>query len=458
MLVLAASGCSYLRSSGGPRKPQIKALQLGTNSMGTPQTVRSLQIEVMRFADNYAAVIAYGCDEFAERMPGSEARLVAAKWKLEQATAAFINASGPNPTINALDMVVLTTASRMVIMDRLKFQGAVGAAATLIDAHHKFETNAWSLMQGLLTTKQLQDLRELIEDWRRNNPEERNVTTLRFRQFLGALEEREPRAGKGRPSSFFGLLFLDPMASMDPATAAIEETRNTAERAMYYTQRMPRLLNWQVELLTYSLVVQPEAKQLLSETERITKVSEALAKTVERLPEVIDKQREAAINQLLDGLSPETDKGGKLLGQARETALEARKALEAGSVMATSVDTAIRSLDQFMRAIANTNASAASTNSKPFDVLDYATTAGAVGAAAKDVTTLLVSANESASQLTTLRQQTTADAKAVVDHAYSRALIVVVALVLGGLLAGILFRVATRRGNQPAAAVRTDPL
>ena len=70
---------------------------------------------------------------------------------------------------------------------------------------------------------------------------------------------------------------------------------------------------------------------------------------------------------------------------------------------------------------------------------------------------LLASANESASQLATLRQQTTADAKSVVDHAFSRALLVVVALVLGGLLAGIVFRLATRRRNQPAATpVSTD--
>jgi hypothetical protein len=79
---------------------------------------------------------------------------------------------------------------------------------------------------------------------------------------------KAPQRANSSPTSLFGLLFLDPMASMDPTTAAIEETRNTAERAMYYTQRMPTLLNWQMELFTYELAVQPETKQLLADTAR----------------------------------------------------------------------------------------------------------------------------------------------------------------------------------------------
>src|SRR5204862_277373 len=101
------------------------------------------------------------------------------------------------------------------------------------------------------------------------------------------------------PTSVFGLLFLDPMASMDPTTTAIDETRNTAERAMYYTQRMPTLLNWQVELLTYELAVQPETKQLLADSSRFVQSSEAFAKTMEELPKVISREREAAIKQVL---------------------------------------------------------------------------------------------------------------------------------------------------------------
>jgi hypothetical protein len=40
---------------------------------------------------------------------------------------------------------------------------------------------------------------------------------------------------------------------------------------MYYSQRMPALLNWQVQLLTLQLADQPEIKQIQSDTERLTR-------------------------------------------------------------------------------------------------------------------------------------------------------------------------------------------
>src|SRR5213075_410136 len=157
--------------------------------------------------------------------------------------------------------------------------------------------------------------RELIQEWRRSNPNQRKVAGLRFREFLSALGKTPQRASTS-PTSLFGLLFLDPMASMDPTTAAIEETRNTAERAMYYTQRMPTLLNWQVELLAFDLIAQPEAKQLLTDTARFAQSSEIFSKTIEQLPKLIDEQRTAAMKQLLDGLSIEDNKAYELLATA----------------------------------------------------------------------------------------------------------------------------------------------
>jgi hypothetical protein len=234
---------------------------------------------------------------------------------------------------------------------------------------------------------------------------------------------------------------------MDPTTAAIEEAGNTAERAMYYTQRMPTLLNWQLELLTYELVVQPEAKQLLSDTERFAKSAEAFAKTAEQLPKIINEQREAGIKQLLDGLAPEEKKAKEMLGAARELAVEARETLKAGTVTADSVKASITALDEFVRSVSKTN-EAAATNPRPFDVLDYATAARDISVAAKDLSVLLASANDSASRLAQVRQQTAAEATTVLDHAYVRARTLVVVLVVGALLAAVVYRlIATRLGR-----------
>jgi hypothetical protein len=415
---------------------------LGTNGVGGPVTVRSLQIEVMRFADNYAAVVAHAADDLNEMSTDPEKRRITAKWKLDQATVAFINASGPNPIINALDMVVLATASRIVVEGGLV--GSAEPVLAFLDTHRKLETNAWALVSNVLSPEQRGELRELILEWRRNNPRQRDVTGLRFREFLSALG-KTPQRESSTPSSLFGLLFLDPMASMDPATAAIEETRNTAERAMYYTQRLPTLLTWQMQLLTYELVLQPEAKQLLSDTDRFAKSAEIFARTAEQMPKVINEQREAAIKQFFEGAAPEEKKAKELLAAAREVVVEARETLKAGSTAADSVKTAVTALDSFVQGVSKTNTTATATNHRPYDVLDYATTAREISVAAKDLTTLLASANESSARLAKARQDTVTEAKVVLNYAYGRALTLIVTLVIGGFVAAVAYRLFTRR-------------
>jgi hypothetical protein len=403
-----------------------------------------LQLEVMRFADNYAAVVARGADDFDKTIASPEARLQAARWKLEQATAAYIDASGPNPIINTLDIVVLAAASRMVMEDYVAKHPLGQAAVPLLESQRRLETNAWSLASRVMKPEQQHELREIIQEWRRNNPQQQNVVGLRFREFMTAFGKMPERASSS-PTSLFSLLFLDPMASMDPTTAAIEEARNTAERAMYYTQRMPTLLNWQVEALTYEVAVQPETKQLLADTDRLSKSSELFAQTAAQLPKVISEQREAAIKQLLDGIGPEEKKAKEILNEARSVAVEARETLKVANATAESVNTTVKTLDEFVRFVSKTNTSAVSTNGRPFDVLDYATTARDIGGAAKELNVLLASANDSAARLAQLRQQTAADAKGVVDYAFARTLTLVLVLVCGALLAGILYRVVSSR-------------
>jgi hypothetical protein len=453
MLAAWVTGCSYLRPSGSQPKAQLQSLQISTNREGGSVTIRSLQVEVMRFADNYAAVIAYASDQFSAGASSPEARLAAAKWKLEQATAAYIDASGANPVVNSLDMVVLATASRMVMEDNVTEPPFGPLAAPLLELHRTMETNAWALAGSVMKPEQQQELREIIQEWRRNNPRLRSVAGLRFREFIGALAKTGQRSSSS-PTSLFGLLFLDPMASMDPTTAAIEETRNTAERAMYYTQRMPTLLNWQLELLTYELAVQPETKQLLTNSARFVQSTEVFAKTAEELPKVISREREAAIKQVLEGLVPEEKKAREILADARALASETRETLKAGNATADSLNATIKTLDEFVRSVTPTNRD--SSTNRPFDVLDYATTARDVGNAAKDVNALLLSVEKNSARLAEVRQQTAADAKAVVDHAFRRALMLLLGLVGAVLFAALIYRVAANRFDTRRAAKPTN--
>ena len=426
-LALTLTGCSLLRIHRSSPKAEVTSLQLATNAPAAAVTTGVLQIQVMRFADSYVASVAQAADEFGAKVGTPQARLAALKWKLGQATSAYTDATGPSPVVNALDILVLVTVSRMVIED-YGVETFGDAALPLLETQRKLETNAWLLANGMLKPAQQQELRDLIQEWRQKNPHQRYVGAIRFREFATALGKPQTPATTS-PTSVFSLLYLDPLAGLDPTTAAIEETQRLGERAMYYTQRMPQLLSWQTEVLAYQLAAQPESAQVLSNANQLATSAEIFAKTAQQLPQLINDQRQAAIQQLLDGL------------RSQET--EVRQTLNAGGDAAASINTAIKSLDAFVRYVSapNTNKTIVSTNSRPFNVLDYGTAAGQVGSAARDLSALLTTLNQSTPQLAQLGQQTTADANRVVDHAFRRGLILILVLLIGSVVAGLTYRV-----------------
>jgi methyl-accepting chemotaxis protein len=425
-LLPALAGCTLSRLRSSPSKAEVHSFQLSTN---TPHsvTLTVLQFQVMRFADSYVAEVAQVADEFSAKVGTSNARLAALKWKLGQATAVYTDATGPNSVVNALDMLVLVTITRMVIED-YGVETFGDAILPVLETQRKLETNAWMIASGMLKPAQAQELRDLIQEWRQKNPHQHYVGAIRFREFATALN-RMPSQNATAPTSIFSLLYLDPMAGLDPTTAAIEEIQQLGERAMYYTQRMPQLLNWQAELLAYQLAGQPESRQVLSNADQLAASAEIFAQTARQLPQFINDQRQAAIQQLLDGLT------------SQETRV--RQTLNAGGDAATAINGAIKSLNEFVRYVSppNTNPAAASTNGKPFNVLDYGTAAGQIGNAAKDLNTLLTTLNQSTTQLAQLGQQTTADANRVVDHAFRQGLILILVLLTGSVVAGLIYRI-----------------
>src|SRR6516165_6835816 len=102
-LAVALSGCRTIERVD-PRK---KAAEQHT------EKVRKVQLEVMRFADEYAGRTREAVTRFQGGLEDPNDRLVAQNWKVQQASAAYTIASGANPISNALDMVVLTSLSRM---------------------------------------------------------------------------------------------------------------------------------------------------------------------------------------------------------------------------------------------------------------------------------------------------------------------------------------------------------
>ncbi len=435
-LTLALTGCSAMRFNSSPPKVHVNSIQL-TNQTSGPVTFTVLQQQVMRFADTYAATVAQACDEISANATNTDIRLTALRWKLGQATSAYTDATGQNPAVNALDMLVLVSMARIVV-EGYGVETYGDTIRPLLVAQRSLETNAWTLAGGLLKPSQEKELKDMIEEWRQKNPHQHYVGQIRFREFVTALG-RMPSQATTAPTSIFSLLYLDPLAGLDPTAAAIEETRELGERAMYYTQRMPGLLSWQTEALVYQLAGQPESQQVLSDANRLATSSEIFAKTAQQLPQLINDQRQAAIQQILDGFTTNANKSSELL-------IDARSTLNSASEAATNINAAIQSLTAFVQYVSPTNSSPSSaTNSKPFNVLDYGTAASQIGAAANNLDTLLASVNQSTPQIEKLSRQTKADADEVVRHAFWDGLVLVLILLAGSVLAGLAYRILANR-------------
>jgi hypothetical protein len=421
--VLGLTGCGLLHRSSQP-KARVAAIQLQTNG-ASAVSLTVLQLQVMRFADGYVSQMAQAVDDFGTRVGTPKARLAALRWKLGQATSIYTDATGVNPVVNALDVMVLVTVSRMVMEDyAVEVYG--DDALPVLQVHRQLETNIWEMSSAILKPEQQQELRSLIQEWRSKNPHLRYVGSVRFREFVSALGRLPPKS-KTASGSIFSLLYLDPFAGLDPTAAAIEETRELGERAMYYTQRMPQLISWQTELLGYELAAQPESRQILTNADQLAESAMLFAKTAQQLPQLINDQRQAAIQQLLDGL------------QSQHTNVQAT--LTAGTEAATAINSAIQSLDQFVRYVSPaTNATVVNTNSRPFNVLDYGTAAGQVGGAAKNLNDLLAAVNQSAPQLAKIRQQTADDARRVVHEAFWLGLILILVFLAGSVAARLIYQ------------------
>ena len=437
LLAFSLTGC--VRFSGSPPKASVNSFQLTATMPTGPVALTVLQAQVMRFADTYSATVAQACDDVTIKATNSAVRLAVLRWKLGQSTSAFVDATGPNPAVNALDMLVLTTMARMVIQD-YGVETYGDAIQPLLAAQESLETNVWLLARGVLKPVQEKELKDLIQEWRAKNPHQRYVGPIRFREFVTALGKTPTQASSG-PTSIFSLLYLDPLAGLDPTAAAIQETRELGERAMYYSQRMPMLLSWQVEVLAYQLADQPESQQILHDADRLATSSEIFAKTAQQLPQFVNDQRQAAIQQVLDGL---TDQGNK----SRELLTDTRSTLDSASAAATNINAAILSLTEFVKYVSPTNTSSAvNTNSKPFNVLDYGTAAAQIGAAANNLNVLLTTVNQSAPEIAQLGQQTNDNADRFLRRLFWMSLILIVILLVGAVVAGLAYRALANRSG-----------
>src|SRR6476646_9037396 len=114
------------------------------------EQLERVQLKTMQCADEYVAQILGPLNTLQSDTSDPYVRLDAQNWKVSQATAAYTNASEPNPVEGALDLIVLATLSRVVVGEETANPAGRLGSAQLLAAHEKLEQRAWELGGSVL--------------------------------------------------------------------------------------------------------------------------------------------------------------------------------------------------------------------------------------------------------------------------------------------------------------------
>lgn len=428
-IVALLTGCAVTNALFRDRAAEERAAEL-----------LQLQLSVMRFADEYTARVAERVVAFQQSTDSPLERLTAQTWLVSQATSAFTIAAGPNSELNAIDMLVFATLSRMVMEDRWVGELYGPRAADLLAAHRSLEERVWSYAPMLLSEAQAAELRSAIDTWHAKNPVLRAVPFIHLEDF--AFATSATRAGTpSSGSSIFSFLGIDPLSNLDPAVREIAQSRQLAERAVYYGQRAPKLISMETQRLAFELAMTPESTRVLDSVDRIGGAAQSADRLATDLPRLVAEERAALIDQLAAVMDER---------QAELQALvtELRAALEAGSTTSASVRETIAALDSLMVRFDRPRSGNAASSARPFDVLEYTEGLRVLGETAVRLQSLLAQADNNMPALDRASERATGQLTALVDHLYWRLVQLVLVLVTAVVFGAIIYRTIARRSSR----------
>jgi hypothetical protein len=408
------------------------------------QQLQGLQVNVMRFADEYVGCMRETFNQAQQQAHSPEERLELQNWEVQQADAAYTIASGPNPVGDALDMAVLASLSRMVVEDEW-VRDRYGSRAALVQATFRsLEGDAWQLLRGVVSDSQQQQLRQLIATWHAAHRDTRAVAYIRFRDLAAALGTA-PSAGEGGPDNLLSLIGIDPFAQLDPAVREMTQMRQLAERSMYYAQRAPGLLDLQAERLTYQLAAMPETKSVLGDFGQAARLGSAADELVRTLPGLLDRERQATLSDIDRRLTVQSARLGSLAAQVRET-------LVAETAAADATNSTLQSFERIVRELSAPGAAGSTSQAPPFDIRQYTQMLQELTVSARALDQLAQRADTLEPLLRTATGDAALQARQVLDHMFLLLVLLVLVIAAATLLTALLYR-RLSVAAPPAAAV-----
>lgn len=458
LLTLLCSGTMVLTS------PTVSTAQ---QAKTPPLTQLELQSALMSFADRFFEFMGQaGMDPAIRAKPdlmGNHAVTI---------YSAFTIAASPNPGVGLLDLVVLTTLGRMIYEEHWRKRLGTVVQPT-VTALRTLEQDIWTIAAKVLTSTEQRDLRALISTWRRTHPQQVAFAFVRFSDFAG---ERQAFT-LAQTTKARGLF-----KAVKEATQKVDAVTLLAERGLYLGTRMPLLAGPMGEVWLSQWLVRPELTQLRGNITQATDAVDRAVKQVERLPGVVEKERRAAIKQVMDRVTVErTAAIDQLMDRVsterqqlmqelasdetgeRGVLLEMQQTLVAGNALATTAQGVLQAFDTFTTKAHKRVVAAGKEATDVRDITVLVTEASQATQHLQELAAtleqILVSPGweQRLAQLIQVLDRTTTEGAELIDSTLDQTLvsglIILVAFLVGIAAVGfLLIRYASRRFAQGSAA------
>lgn len=237
----ACVGCGHGAEPRGARDVSLTSARTrhdAEKDANTPVSQVELQDSIQRFTGLFMDRIVQALGELARNGTPEESD-AALRSALLYGSASLDIASGPLPEVNLLDMLVFVRLSREVFETHWMPELYGERGRPVVEAFRTSEAELRHVARRVLTAEQLGRLDAFIDQWRRDNPQQFRVESVRLMDFsvrAGQVElERAEQAG--------GLL-----ATVRSATQAADQALLVAERGLFLAHRMPFLMRLQARL------------------------------------------------------------------------------------------------------------------------------------------------------------------------------------------------------------------
>lgn len=329
--LLPLGGCKAVDQATGANNANVGQSLKESNSQ---LTRKELSLRLRRLAMSYLGDVPEACEKIASADLPLDKRVLALTIRANSSDSVITIAADPDPQVSLLNMVTVLTLHRILAEERgEEFFG--DHSRGYINATRRMENEAWKLAEQVLDPDEMKQLRELIIQYRKDNPEEVYVWWVRFSEFSG-YKETFSIANIGRG-------VVDLFLPVGDAVAGIETTTDVAERATWLAARQALIVQWRIELTFLQTLSAPETTRLLDDIQRV-------AQTIDNLPKDIAKERVAIQASLED----QNGALNRLLTKAKSIVEEVNKTAQQASEIVEGVDAVVSNADKTVTNIEKT--------------------------------------------------------------------------------------------------------